>query len=119
MNSKKHKYHVGVTISKVKSMVSNDLLNQEEHKSPKIKQEIVFSIKDEKEIPTIAEDVNVEVNNPLKDSPKDNITSDRLIVPKIKSNVKQECMNKRYTENSDPLSAIVERIDNNDFITIE
>ena len=113
MKLRNHKNHIGFSMPEIGSKAWNDLVDEEEHKFPKIKDEKVSNVKIEKIIST------KETNSKqLPDSPKDHLKSD-----KVMTKVKQECVIENYEarkeENDDPLTAVVDRIDNNEDITID
>merc|ERR1712012_1470843 len=117
MKLRNHKNHIRVAMPEIGSKAWNDLVDEEEHKLPKIKDEKVSNIKNEEEI---EKRISTNENNSeqLPDSPTDHLKSDKVMI-----NVKQESVVENYEtlkeENNDPLSAIVDRIDNNEDITID
>jgi len=122
-----HKDHAGVTMPKVGSEAWNALLNQSslkikiEKSLPVIKDETelpVLNVKKENESPTIKEDSKndpVEINKPSNDPTEDDHS---VTEANIKKEGTIENGNVR-DENNDALSAIVDRIDNNENITID
>ena len=119
MKLKNHKNHIGVSMPEIGSQEWNDLLDQEAQKSPKIKNEKVSHIKTETEIENRISSNRNNSEQPI-DSPKDHMKIDK---DKVMINIKQENVAENYEalreENNDPLSAIVDRIDNNEDITID
>ena len=115
MKLKNHKNHIGVSMPEIGSQEWNDLLDQDGQKSPKIKNEKVSNIKTETEIEKRGNTFKEHI-----DSPEDCFKS---YIEKVMINVKQENVAENYEalteENNDPLSAIVDRIDNNEDITID
>ena len=119
MKLKNHKNHIGVSMPDIGSQEWNDLLDQEGQKSPKVKNEKVSNIKTETEVENRISSRGNNFKEQI-DSLEDCFKSD---IEKVMINVKQENVAENYEElteeNNDPLSAIVDRIDKNEDITID